>query len=219
MPKTTRAGTALIALAALACTEPFEPTTSRGGTSPNALAAGVQESVTGGGQFFHPDFGTVTLAFTAIRHADGSVSGRWQQNQFDVGFAYKGDVTCFAVDPVNHRAWIGGVITGSNDPDPLALVGRVVPGARSGRGTRSRPEHLPRFRGLGGHHDFRGVLRSPSLGTRERADLAARPRRHRHSLTRRRGRAHSIPSSSQRSPPCGAARSNSTCRPSGDQTG
>ena len=30
---------------------------------------------------------------------------------------------------------------------------------------------------------------------------------------------HSIPSSSQRSPPCGSARSNSTRRPSGDQTG
>ena len=125
MPKTTRAGTALIALAALACTEPAGPTASRSGAPPpNALAVGVQESVTGGGQFFHPTLGTVTLAFTAIRHADGTVSGRWQQNQFDVGFAYKGDVTCFAVDPVNHRAWIGGVITGSNDPDPLTAVGK-----------------------------------------------------------------------------------------------
>ena len=124
MPKITRAGTALIALAALACTEPAEPTASRSGPpSPKALAVGTQESVSGGGQFFHPDFGTVTLAFTAIRHPDGSVSGRWQQNQFDVGFAYKGDVTCFAVDPVNHRAWIGGVITGSNDPDRSTFLG------------------------------------------------------------------------------------------------
>jgi len=28
------------------------------------------------------------------------------------------------VDPVNHRAWIGGVLTQSNDPDPVALVGK-----------------------------------------------------------------------------------------------
>jgi hypothetical protein len=125
MQKTTLVGPALIALAALACTEPAGPTGGRSGSpSPSTLAVGVQESVTGGGQFFHPDFGTVTLAFTAIRHRDGSVSGRWQQNQFDVGFAYKGDVTCFAVDPVNHRAWIGGIITGSNDPDPLTAVGK-----------------------------------------------------------------------------------------------
>ena len=125
MPKTTLAGTALIALAALACSEPAGPTAGRSrAPSPNALDVGVQESVTGGGQFFHPDLGTVTLAFTATRHADGSVSGRWQQNQFDLGFAYKGDVTCFAVDPANHRTWIGGVITGSNDPDPLTAVGK-----------------------------------------------------------------------------------------------
>ena len=78
MPKTTRAGTALIALVALACTEPAGPTASRSGAPPlNAFAVGVEESVTGGGQFFHPDLGTVTLAFTATRHADGSVSGRW----------------------------------------------------------------------------------------------------------------------------------------------
>ncbi|MEP6686845.1 MAG: hypothetical protein ABJC36_00765 [Gemmatimonadales bacterium] len=121
----TRAAAALIALVALACTEPAGPTAGgNGGLRPSSLAAGVEESVTGGGQFFHPDFGTVTLAFTATRHADGRVTGRWQQNQFDLGVAYKGDVTCFAVDPVNHRAWIGGVITWSNDPDPLAVVGR-----------------------------------------------------------------------------------------------
>jgi hypothetical protein len=83
----------------------------------------VQEKVTGGGQFVHPVFGTVAFAFTAIRHADGSVSGHFQQNQFDVGFTYKGDVTCFAVDPVNHRAWIAGDLTFSNDPDPITQVG------------------------------------------------------------------------------------------------
>jgi hypothetical protein len=126
MPQTTpRAGTALIALAVLACAEPAEPPAGRNETpSPSLLAAGVEESVTGGGQFFHPDFGRVTLAFTATRNANGQVTGRWQQNQFDLGVAYKGDVTCFAVDPVNHRAWIGGVITGSTDPDPLAAMGR-----------------------------------------------------------------------------------------------
>ena len=33
-------------------------------------------------------------------------------------------MTCFAVDPVNHRAWIGGVLSlKSNDPDPVTEVG------------------------------------------------------------------------------------------------
>jgi hypothetical protein len=65
----------------------------------------------------------VTFSFTAVRHADESLSGRFQQNQFDLGFSYKVDVTCFAVDPVNHRAWVGGVLTQSNDPDPITEVG------------------------------------------------------------------------------------------------
>lgn len=90
---------------------------------PALSAGGVVENVTGGGQFVHPVFGTVAFSFTATRHADGSVSGRFQQNQFDVGFTYKGDVTCFAVDRVNNRAWIAGDITHTNDPDPIAEVG------------------------------------------------------------------------------------------------
>ena len=92
-------------------------------TGPRFQTGGVQESVAGGGQFVHPDFGTVTFSFTAVRQADGGVSGRFQQNQRDLGLTYKGDVTCFAVDRVNHRAWIAGVLTHSNDPDPITEVG------------------------------------------------------------------------------------------------
>ena len=106
-------------VAVLACSDPVTPDVGR----PALLAGGVVEKVTGGGRFEHPVFGTVTFSFTAIRHADGSVSGQFQQNQFDLGFTYKGDVTCFAVDPVNHRAWIAGDLTHSTDPDPITQVG------------------------------------------------------------------------------------------------
>ena len=111
-------GMAGLVLAA-ACSEPEPDAAAR----PALAAGGVQQVVSGGGQFEHPDFGTVTLSFHAIRHADGSVSGRFQQHQPAFGFTYKGDVTCFAVDAVNHRAWIGGVLTHSNDPDPITEVG------------------------------------------------------------------------------------------------
>jgi hypothetical protein len=89
----------------------------------SAEAQGVQELVSGGGQFVHPTFGSVTFAFSAVRHRDGSVSGRFFQNQPAFGFTYAGDVTCFAVDQVNHRAWIGGVLTQTNDPDPVTEIG------------------------------------------------------------------------------------------------
>jgi hypothetical protein len=31
---------------------------------------------------------------------------------------FSGEVTCMAVDPVNHRAWIGGVVTENRSDDP-----------------------------------------------------------------------------------------------------
>lgn len=110
----------------MACSESSAPGAVPGhdGLVIDAAAGGVQESVTGGGQFVHPVFGTVTFAFTAKRLADGRVQGRFQQHQPAFGFTYKGDVTCLAVDPVNHRAWIGGVVTQSNDPDPVAVPGK-----------------------------------------------------------------------------------------------
>src|SRR6476646_11039314 len=117
-------GLVLLGVAA-GCAQPTAPAT--GHTDQRltlaAAAGGVSQSVAGGGQFVHPDFGTVTFAFTAQRLPDGRVVGRFQQHQPAFGVTYKGDVTCFAVDPVNHRAWIGGVLTQSNDPDPVAEVG------------------------------------------------------------------------------------------------
>ena len=124
MANVVRSSAALLGLLTLACGTTPDGAGTESSTGPSlAVAAGVEESVSGGGQFFHPVFGTVTLAFTAVRHADGSVTGRFQQQQFDVGFSYKGTVTCFAIDPVNRRAWIGGVLTQTTDPDPITEVG------------------------------------------------------------------------------------------------
>ncbi len=114
-------GTACLALAA-ACSEPEVDATATMG-HPLAAVGGVRESMTGGGEFEHPDFGRVTFAFNAVRHADGSVSGRFQQHQPAFGFTYKGDVTCFVIDRTNGRAWVGGVLTHTNDPDPVTEVG------------------------------------------------------------------------------------------------
>jgi hypothetical protein len=120
-----RPGLAGLALLGAACgpmaPDVAEPAIDR--QTPDFVGGGVLDQVNGGGQFVHPEFGTVTFSFVAIRQADGSVVGRFLQNQHDLGFIYQGDVTCFAVDPVARRAWIGGVLTHSNDPDPITQVG------------------------------------------------------------------------------------------------
>jgi hypothetical protein len=112
---------------AVAC-GPLAPNGSRSeseGPGADLASESGAEKVAGGGQFVHPVFGTVTFSFVAIRQADGGVTGRFFQDQQDLGLTYEGYVTCFAVDPVNHRAWIGGVLTKSNDNDPENPFARV----------------------------------------------------------------------------------------------
>ena len=116
----------LLGVLALACSEPTAPAPDSGLEGTGGQPADhwrLPELVTGGGQFVHPDFGSVTFAFVAVRHRNGRVSGRFFQHQPFFGFTYAGDVTCFAVDEVNHRAWIGGVLTHSNDPSAVTEVG------------------------------------------------------------------------------------------------
>jgi len=79
---------------------------------------GIQ--VTGGGLLVHPSLGPFTFSVSAIKQADGTVGGRWEYHYFFAGdLKFKGDVTCFEVDAVNRRAWIGAVITFSNDPEQV----------------------------------------------------------------------------------------------------
>ena len=119
----------LLGVLGLGCSEPTAQAPEsglRGAGDQPADLSGVSELVTGSGQFVHPVFGSVTFAFEAVRHGDGRVSGTFFQDQPSLGFTYEGAVTCFAVDQVNHRAWIGGVVTSSNDPDPVTEVGDDV---------------------------------------------------------------------------------------------
>jgi hypothetical protein len=84
----------------------------------------VVASANGGAHWTIPlpnAFGVVvqnrTLAFTARRYEDGSISGRFEYQQVVEGEAFKFnvDVTCFVVYGGN-RAKIGGVVEQSSDP-------------------------------------------------------------------------------------------------------
>jgi hypothetical protein len=105
----------LAIIGAGACDQPAQPVAPS--LSFQQLAdGGIQ--VTGGGQFEHPTLGTFTFGVTGEQDADGNAQGRFQQHWRFADVTFKGDVTCLAVDLVNRRVWIGGVLTHSNDPDP-----------------------------------------------------------------------------------------------------
>ena len=72
----------------------------------------------GGGVF---DAGVpVHFSFNAIGFGDGSATGKLKFTTELGGQAisFHGRVTCLAVDPVNNRAWIGGVIVANTSTHP-----------------------------------------------------------------------------------------------------
>jgi hypothetical protein len=83
-------------------------------------------SATGGGKYLFQGVVEVNFAFGAIQKADGKALGRFHQKFANGDFLVDvaGKVTCMAVDPVKHRAWIGGVITRNASTDP-SLTGEI----------------------------------------------------------------------------------------------
>jgi len=64
--------------------------------------------------------GDVQFAFVAIQFGRGGAIGHFRHRTEDETgtIDFTGEVTCLAVDPVNHRAWIGGVITDNRSTSP-----------------------------------------------------------------------------------------------------
>ena len=94
-----------------------------------AASESVTGAATGGGHFLFSGSLDVQFGFTAVAKADGSAQGSFHQSYTLEGqtTSYWGTVTCLSVDTVNHRAWIGGVVTKVQSDDPEArMVGEDV---------------------------------------------------------------------------------------------
>jgi hypothetical protein len=87
---------------------------------PSAMGAGDLSRTTGGGSFLYADTIPMQFSFAAVANADGSASGSFHHFYVDGGFTYDfwGTVTCVTFDAVNHRAWVGGVLTKVTSTDP-----------------------------------------------------------------------------------------------------
>jgi len=83
--------------------------------------------MTGGGHFLFAGEVDVQFSFSAVQHPDGRASGSFHHSfEFDGHqIDYWGTVTCLTVDPINHRAWLGGDLTKvtSTHPDVIELPG------------------------------------------------------------------------------------------------
>jgi hypothetical protein len=67
----------------------------------------------------------LSFSFNA-KSVGGGVSGQFRQfyESDDGTVDFHGEVTCVSFDPVNNRAWIGGVVTQNKSTDPAALTTR-----------------------------------------------------------------------------------------------
>lgn len=129
-----KALSALVCLAMAGCDEPTRPGTdgivpSEASNAPTVVAAASGGAnwdlfccdLTGDGV---PDAIGNVLAFNAVRHADGRVSGQIEYQQSALGdfFRFHGPVTCIGVYDDGTRAKFGGLITRSDDPTiPVGL--------------------------------------------------------------------------------------------------
>jgi hypothetical protein len=116
---------ALATTTALVACDSSTPTELPPGSPTASADRGVTASTTGGGKAqLPPGFSLLSFSFNAKAKADGSASGQFRQvyESSDGSVDFQGTVTCVTFDPVNGRAWIGGVITKNNSTDPAVLT-------------------------------------------------------------------------------------------------
>ena len=114
-------------LTTAACSADREPTVPRNMRPVLSASQGVTAHASGGGIV---DFSAVAgagnghFSFSATVKGDGSVVGHFRQRRERNGLLidFSGTVTCLTVDPVLHRARIGGVIIENNSTDPGFLT-------------------------------------------------------------------------------------------------
>jgi hypothetical protein len=104
-------------LATIACEAATRPTVSSG-RAPTSVAFnrsgnGVVASATGAAHRIRADELWV-LAFTAVKRADGTVTGEARIDRKDLDISWNLDVTCMAV--VGNTAWIAGIIRNARGP-------------------------------------------------------------------------------------------------------
>jgi hypothetical protein len=130
MRATSLLGLFVAAVCTAACENSVTPTRqSSANASDDAAPNGA--GITGGGQY---SLGGLPAKFSAsaIQQPNGNSSGQFHQFVDEGGgvvIDVYGAVTCLAVDPVNYRGWIGGVVTDNRSTDPGFVGGIHAVGA------------------------------------------------------------------------------------------
>ena len=92
--------------------------------------AGRPAASTGSGTYLLLGTTPTSFDYAAIALPNGGAAGELSVSTVFQGsvIEFDGDVTCVTVDPVNHRAWIGGVITANRSTHPSYTTARTQVG-------------------------------------------------------------------------------------------
>lgn len=126
-----RSGFAILGLAAFAVTA-CDRTIATAPELDVRFSVNGLAKVSGGGHYLLSGVFPGTFAFTAIQISDDGTAKGQLRHTLDLDgelIEFHGDVTCLAIDPINHRAWIGGVVTKNKSvAEPYASEARFQPG-------------------------------------------------------------------------------------------
>ena len=115
---------------AMGCQSPIEPSSNPAGAAESTLSAVAPPGTSGGGRLLVSGAIETTFTFNAEQTGNGGAEGRLHYALTLAGLPveFYGRVTCFAVDPATHRAWIGGVITDNFSQHPSYTTERTQVG-------------------------------------------------------------------------------------------
>ena len=91
---------------------------------------GIIASATGSGEYLLLGNLQAEFELGGVQHANGNAAGAFRHSVALQGFVveFEGNVTCVTQDTVNHRAWIGGVISVNNSTHPSYTTPRTQVG-------------------------------------------------------------------------------------------
>ena len=146
---------ALSLVGLLACEPVLQPEANSPNLASHGGAGRVVEQVTGSGQFTRG--GQLrTFSFSAVKRADGTVTGEWQRFARAIGAKAHGDVTCFTIN--GNQVWLGGVVERTTTV-PGEVAWTVID---NGEGASSAPDQIS-LQSVGGGPGFADLLCAAQL--------------------------------------------------------
>ena len=133
-------------LCLLAACEQSPPTALQPSSAPASAAAGRGGRVVSGAGQYTGGFGDTKVAVNAVRHADGTVTGQYEQRNLESGFMMHGSLDCASSD--GSRVYVSGTILNVQKPGTFDIpegVGFMLVIEDHGEGANAPPDRVSPF--------------------------------------------------------------------------